>query len=153
LPSMPDDDDIVNWDGILTPDERKRILARLRSALGSVGARIPDKETVGGREIPLRETVFDYLERESLSEHELEAVERLMDGLEDRVRDIEADIEVGDIDEKGAVALMKEVLGLLRALEHLRKLREPRKVGVAKAHIMRRIDDERRWLSFVNKIK
>ena len=155
LPSMAgkEDDDIVNWDGILTQEERRRILARLHSALGSIGARIPEVENVRGRKVRLNEVVFDYLDRGKLSDGELAAVDTLAAGLDERVKELETRIEKGDLDESGAVSLMKEVLGLLRALEHLRKLSEPGRISVAKARILSRIDDEKRWLAFLKKVK
>lgn len=145
--------ELVNWDGVLTQDERRKILSRLRSAFAEVGARVPDTVELNGARVPLRDTVLGYLERESLSGEELERVEALCDALEDRVAEAERGIREGDIDEATAVGLMREALGILRALSHLRRLRDPERRRLAREVVMSRVEDERRWLRFVKRVR
>ena len=144
----------VNWDGMLEPDERRRILARIHSALGAVGARIPEHIDVGGKRLRLKDAVFSYLDKEMLSAADLEAADTLSAALRERVSRLESSIARDDISEKNAIELMREVLGILRALDHLRKLRaDPEKAGLARDTLMNRVDDERRWLAFLKKTR
>lgn len=147
------DEELVNWDGVLSPDERGRILARIRSAFAEVGTRIPDFVEVEGRKLPLRETVLAYLERERWTRRELGEVDALCAALEGRVAELERSIREGDIDEASALALMREALGILRALSHLRKLGDAGERSVAKEALMSRVEDERRWLRFVRRVR
>jgi len=140
----------VNWDGILEAGERRRILARIHSALGAVGARIPDAIDVGGKRLRLKDAVFTYLDKERLSAEDLEAVDNLSSALRERVARLEGSIAGDDISESRAIELMREVLGILRALDHLRKLgADPKKANLARATLMERVDDEKRWLAFL----
>lgn len=144
----------VNWDGILEPEERRRIHARIHSAMGAVGARMPENIEVGGKRLRLKDAIFAYLDKERLSAEDLEAIEALTAALRERVAKLESSIAQDEISEGRAIELMREVLGILRALEHLRKLREdPKRAGVAHAALMERVDDERRWLGFLKKVR
>ena len=144
----------VNWDGILEPNERRRILARIHSALGAVGARMPEDIVIGGKRLRLKDAVFAYLDKARLSAEDLEAVDTLSAALRERVGRLESSIAGDDLSEDSAIELMREVLGILRALEHLRKLREdPKKAGLAHDTLMERVDDERRWLAFLKKVR
>jgi len=147
-------DDEVNWNGILEPDERRRILARLHSALGAVGARIPEEVELGGRRLRLKDAVFAYLDKERLSAEDLEAADALSATLRERVQKLEGSIAHDDITEEAAVGLMREVLGILRALDHLRKLqKDPDRAGLARATLMERVSDERRWREFIKQVR
>ncbi|MBM4247979.1 MAG: hypothetical protein FJ149_00790 [Euryarchaeota archaeon] len=144
----------VNWNGILEPEERRRIHERIHSAFGAVGARIPEIVVSGGRKLRLKDLVFTYLNRERLSAEDLEAVDAVTESLRRRVEELDRSILHDDISEKGAVELMREVLGMLRALEHLRSLREdPGRAGPAHSSLMQRVDDERRWRDFLKRVR
>jgi hypothetical protein len=153
MAEVPDDEEVVDWNGILEPQERRRILARIHSAFGAVGARIPETVTVKGRTVRLKETVFSYLDKDKLTAADLEAADALSEALGETVRELSSRIQRGDLTEKGAVDLMKEVLGILRALDHLRRLRDPQRAGPARRSLMERVDDERRWLEFVKNVR
>ena len=144
----------VNWNGVLEPEERRRIHERIHSAFGAVGARMPETIVSGGRRLRLKEAVFSYLDKERLTPEELDAVDALSAALKQKVDELDRDIMTGDISEKCAVDLMKEVLGILRALDHLRSLREdPKRAGPARAALMKRVDDERRWSDFIKQVR
>lgn len=144
----------VNWNGILEPEERRRIHERIRSAFGAVGARIPEVVELGGRRLRLRDLVYSYLDRQSLSAEDLQAVDSVTALLRERADELDRSIQQDDISERCAVELMREVLGILRALEHLRRLREdPGGSGPARAALMQRVDDERRWRDFLKRVR
>ena len=144
----------VNWDGILDPGECRRIHERIHSAMGAVGARIPEAIDVGGKRLCLKDAVFAYLDKDRLTAEDLDAVDALSAVLRERVAGLESNIAGDDLSESRAIDLMREVLGILRALDHLRKLREvPEKAGLARDSLMKRVDDERRWLDFIRKVR
>jgi hypothetical protein len=146
-------EDIVNWDGVLSPQERQRIIARIHSAFGAVGARIPDIEVIDGERLDLRERIFDYLGKPSPTGEEIEKVDRLACGLEKKVAQLEDRLRKDELSERAAVDLMREALGLLRALQHLRNLKDPERGPLARKAVLSRVDDERRWLDFIRKVK
>jgi hypothetical protein len=147
-------EDEVNWNGVLEPEERRRIHERIHSAFGAVGARMPETIVSGGRRLRLKEAVFSYLDKERLTPDELDAVDALSAALKRKVDELDRDIMTGDLSEKCAVDLMKEVLGILRALDHLRTLREdPKRAGPARTALMKRVDDERRWRDFIRQVR
>jgi hypothetical protein len=148
-----DHEDIVNWDGVLSPEERQRIVARIRSAFGAVGARIPDIEVIDGERLNLRDLVFDYIGKERPTEKDIERADRLADGLEKKVRELEERLRGDELSERAAVELMREALGVLRALQQLRGLRDPDRGAVARSAVLNRVDDERRWLDFMKNVK
>ena len=147
-------EDEVDWNGVLEPAERHRIHERIHSAFGAVGARIPDTVVSGGRKLRLKDVVLSYIDKERLTPGDLQAVEALMAALKERVDELDRDIMTSDISEKCAVDLMREVLGILRALDHLRRLREdPKKAGLARAALLERVDDEKRWQDFLRQVR
>ena len=146
-------EDIVNWDGVLSPQERQRIIARIHSAFGSVGARIPDIEVIDGERQNLRETIFDYLGKPSPTREDIEKADRLAAGLERKVEQLEDRLRKDELSERAAVDLMKEALGVLRALQHLRNFRDPERGPLARKAVLSRVDDERRWLDFIRKVR
>jgi hypothetical protein len=147
-------EDEVDWNGVLEPEERRRIHERIHSAFGAVGARIPETVVSGGRRLRLKEAVFAYLDKERLTPDDLRAVDDLSAALKEKVDELDRDIMTGDISEKCAVDLMREVLGILRALDHLRRLREdPRRAGPERAALMEKVDDERRWRDFLKQVR
>jgi len=152
-PAEGEGDDIVDWDGILSQQERQRILARIRSAFGIVGAHIPDIEVIDGVRVSLGELIFDYIGKRSPTKDEMERADRLADGLERKVVELEGRLRQDQLTERAAVDLMKEALGVLRALQQLRGHKDPERQGLAQKTVLNRVDDERRWLDFIRKVK
>jgi len=146
-------EDIVNWDGVLSPEERHMIVSRIRSAFGAVGAKIPDIEVVDGRRINLKDVVFDYIGKEKPSAEDIDRADRLADALERKVKELEERLHRDQLSERAAVDLMREALGVLRALQQLRGLRDPDRGVHARKAVMDRVGDERRWLEFVKKVR
>jgi hypothetical protein len=146
-------EEIVDWDGVLSPQERQRILARLHSAFGAVGARIPEVEIIDGERVPLRDIVFDFIGKPSLTREELEKARRLAARLGRRVKELEGRLRRDQLTERAAVELMKEALGILRALQHLATVADPETMDISRRAILEKVDDERRWLDFIRKVK
>lgn len=144
---------LVNMDGILTEDERKRIIKRLHSILSWVGSIIPEKEKIQGRQIDLRKTITELITKPELTLKDIEKAKVLASGIAERERYLEEVIIHGDITEEEALQLLEEARGLLRAMEELRNIREKRKAIEAKETLLSKVDDEKRWSRFLGKIK
>jgi hypothetical protein len=144
---------LVDMDGILTQKERKRIIKRLHSALSWVGSRIPKEGVVCGEYVDLREAVIDLISKEELTKDDLECAKFLSDNLLDREADLEDEIIHGKITEEEALALLEEARGLLRAIQELENLEDRGKKLQVKDTLLARVDDEKRWKYFIDKLK
>jgi hypothetical protein len=144
-------------DGVLTPEERKRILDRLHSLFHCIGVLIPEEEILGDKKIKLRQTVGDFINKTKLTEEDKRHVRLLIDALHARERGLKALIAEGDISEQRALELYREILGILRAVDELRQViaaqAKIKDIDVAKQELMGRIDDERRWAELLKSIK
>ena len=144
---------LVDMDGILTEDERARIIKRLHSMLSWVGSIIPDKEVISGRPVDLRKTISELIRKPELTREDLEKAGILAKGISERERDLEGTIVHGDITEEEALELLEEARGLLRAIEGLSNIQERGKAIKVKEELLRKVDDEKRWKKFLDKIK
>lgn len=136
----------------LSDEERKRIISRLHGLSSWVGSLIPEFEEVEGRRIPLRDVVFRYSAYENPTEEEIEGAFALALVLEKKAKRFEGVIEEGNITTSEARRLEQEVRGLLKAADTLRHLRGDALDVKAKA-ASARIQDEKRWLDFVARIR
>ena len=130
--------------------ERKRLLERIEREGATVGADIPDRITVQGEEIDLREFVFEIRRRETVPSGERERVERAKKNLrrerlqrKQRIEDEEADLSV----EEGE-RLAQSIIGIDRALNALEQLGPVDIEGEAQA---KEAADRKRWMTFLRK--
>ncbi len=144
---------LVDMDGILTEEERARIIKRLHSMLSWVGSIIPEKEVISGQSVDLRKTISEFLRKPELSKEDLKKARILANGISARERDVEGTIIHSDITEEKALELLEEARGLLRAIEELSNIQERGKAIKVKEDILSKIDDEKRWKKFTEKLK
>ena len=144
---------LVDMDGILTEDERRRIIKRLHSMLSWVGSSVPEREIIQGRHIDLRKMVVELISKPRLTREDLEKARVLAEGIAERERYLEEVIIHGDITEEEALQLLEEARGLLRAIEELRNIQERKKALETKETLLSKVDDEKRWKEFLDKLK
>jgi hypothetical protein len=144
---------LVDMDGILTEDERARIIKRLHSMLSWVGSIIPEKEVISGQPVDLRNIISQLIRKSELTKDDLKNARILARGISERERDLEGTIIHDDITEEKALELLEEARGLLRAIEELSNIQERGKAIKIKEDLMSKVDDEKRWKKFVDKIK
>ncbi len=136
----------------LTPEERKKILARIHSLLFWVGENVPDTEELDGQKVPLRDVVFRFITEEQPSEDTVRSAHELARSLESKARSLESDLRLEPMEKETAHQVMHEALGLLRAVDELRDLKlEGRDVKARE--LVSKVSDEKRWLSFVKKVR
>ena len=73
---------IVNYDGILSQDERKKILNRIESAFGWVGATIPEEIELRGTKFKLHEEIQNLILKDELTSSESKRIEKLIESLD-----------------------------------------------------------------------
>ncbi len=159
----------VNFDGVLDPDERKKILHRLNSVMFWVGSPVPDEIELDGQVINLRDLIHEYMTTESLTQELVDSANALADRLEDLAKEKEAIIAKSDITEKEAMELMDEAAGILRGVDDLRSLKQRMEtqsvtvdnkdspLGTQLEHkrklLLARVNDQKRWKDFLGKVK
>ncbi|KAF5066671.1 hypothetical protein DSECCO2_261060 [anaerobic digester metagenome] len=136
----------------LTPEERNKILSRFHSLLFWVGENVPDTEELDGMKVPLKDVVFRFITEQQPSEDTVRAAHQLARELESKARALEKDLRLMPMERETAYQVMHEALGLLRAVDELRDLKlEDRNVKARE--LVSRVSDEKRWLSFLRKIR
>lgn len=146
----------VDYDGILTQDERKKILARLESAFNWLGASIPKEIKIEGIKYKLREEIQNLIMKDKLNSSESIKIKKLISILEDQEQFLRSVVRNDDITEEEAMELSDKICGILRAVHELRELtkRAPKaKAMDAKEELMHNIEDKKRWIKYVHKLK
>lgn len=144
---------LVNYDGILSKEERKRILARIHSLLYWVGHPIPDEEIIGKKRVRIRDIVFNLVVKDKLTDEDVENAQLLVKELEKKEKSLEAVIAHGNISEEDAIRLLDEACGLLRAIDNLRNIKSLRRAQLEKEMLMRKVEDEKRWRDFIKAVR
>jgi beta-phosphoglucomutase-like phosphatase (HAD superfamily) len=144
---------IVDMDGVLTKDERKRIIKRLHSILAWVGSQIPQDQVICGETLSIRDAVIQLTSKEDFTKEDIECAKFLAQSLSDRELDLEKEIIHGDISEKEALNLLEEARGLLRAINELENLEDRNKKLAARDTLLAAVDDEMRWKHYIDKLK
>jgi beta-phosphoglucomutase-like phosphatase (HAD superfamily) len=144
---------LVDMDGVLTKDERERIIKRLHTILAWVGSRIPQDQVICGETLNLREAVIRLISRDSYSKEDIEWANYLAECLTEREQNLEKEIIHGDISEDEALELLEEARGLLRAIDELENLEDRNKRLEAKDTLLAQVDDEMRWKHYIDKLK
>jgi hypothetical protein len=144
---------LVDMDGILTEEERSRIIKRMHFMLSWVGSAIPEEEVILGEPIDLRKTISELIRKKELTKEDIETARVLARGIMEREHDLEEVLIHGDITEEKALELLDEARGLLRAVEELTNIQEKGKAVEVKNTLLSKVDDERRWSQFLKNIK
>ena len=144
---------LVDMDGVLTEDERRRIIKRLHSLFSWVGSSIPEDEVISGKHLDLRKVVSELIVKPVLTPEDIEKAWRLAKGIAERERYLEKVIVRGNISEERALELLDEARGLLRAMDELENIRERSKIMEEKEALMGQVDDEKRWKEFLDRVK
>ncbi|MCG7845150.1 MAG: DUF5788 family protein [Methanomassiliicoccales archaeon] len=145
-------DDQVCVKECLSPKERAKILSHFHSLLFWVGEFVPELEELEGKEVPLRDVVFQFITEEAPSEETVKKAQELASMLERKAKELEKDLATQDLDRSEAYEVMHEALGLLRAVDELRDLKSA-ECQVKSQALMAKVSDERRWQGFVKKLR
>ncbi len=136
----------------LTDEERRKIISRFHSLFFWVGEVIPELEDLEGNEVPLKDVVFHFITDMSPNEETVNGARKLASLLENKAKALENDLATEDMERDRAYQIMHEALGLLRAVDELHQVTLEDRHVKARA-LMTKVNDEHRWLKFVNQIK
>ena len=128
--------------------ERKQLLERIEREGATVGASIPDRITVQGEEIDLREFVFETRRRDTIPPGERDRVERAKRNLRRERLQRKQRIQEGDITREEGERLAEAIIGLDRALNELENLGP---VDVEAEAQAQEAADRKRWTTFLRK--
>jgi hypothetical protein len=146
----------INYDGILSPEERKSILNRIESAFNWLGADIPDEIELKGVKYNLKEEIQNLILKQELSTLEHRRLRKLITALEAEEKVMVNIVKTHDISDHKAMELCEQICGILRAMHELREIVDKTGKGKAidaKEELMDRVEDTKRWLSYVKKVK
>jgi len=129
--------------------ERKQLLERLDRSGSTVGLDIPERITVQGESVDLREFVFEIKRLESVPSGERERVQTAKSNLRRERLQRRQRIEDGEISYEEGEALVESILGIDRALNGLESL-GPTDLKAEVRH--REIADRKRWMSFLKQV-
>jgi hypothetical protein len=126
--------------------ERKQLLERIGRESATVGASIPDRITVQGEEVELREFVFEIRRRETVPSGERERVERAKRNLRRERLQRKQRIEDGEVSYDEGERLAEAIIGIDRALNALEQLGPVDVESEARAE---EAADRKRWMQFL----
>ncbi len=146
----------VDYDGILTLEERKKILTRLESAFSWLGATIPEEIEINGKKIKLLKEIQNLIMNKVLTTSESERVKKLISVLENHEKFLKSIVSNDSISEKKAIEISDKICGILRAVHNLRVLIKEAptaKALSAKQELMDNIEDNKRWIKYTKTIQ
>jgi hypothetical protein len=138
-------------DTSLTESDRSKLLSKIHSALFWVGRQIPEEEDVEGERVKLKDIVFRYIAKNNPSLQEMEGAYSLARRLQSKVDDMESQIKHADMTVREAEELLDHTLGLMRAIDELKKRGGPGS-DVKLQALLCKVDDQKRWLDFVRSL-
>jgi hypothetical protein len=146
----------INYDGILSPEERRSILNKIESAFSWLGAEIPEDIEIKGKKIKLNEKIKNLIFKDELTKSESMEIEKLITTLETEGKSLVNLVKVGDISDIKALELSNDICGILRAVHELRELikKAPKAKALdAKEDLMHKVEDTKRWLKYIEDVK
>jgi hypothetical protein len=140
-------------DDYITQEEREHFLNGLHRYLVWVGEKIPDEVEVNGKSIKLHELVWRCIHKKQLSEQEKKRLLELINLLETKEKHDEETLRKANLTHEEAKKLYDESASLMRAIMDLREC-ESGKIRLKESsdEIKRKIDDARRWISFLKNV-
>jgi len=130
----------------MKPYEREGLIERVEREGATVGARIPERITVQGQEVNLREFVFETRKKEGIASDERERVEEAKRNLRRERLGRKSRLEEADITAEEGDELAASIVGIDRALHALDDLGSVDLEREAKAQ---ETADQKRWMSFL----
>jgi hypothetical protein len=128
--------------------ERKQLLERVNREGATVGADIPERITVQGEEVDLKQFVFEIKRRDTVPAGERERVDRAKKNLRrERLQRLQR-IEENEVSYEEGERLVESIVGIDRALNALEQLGPANLEGEARAQ---EAADRKRWMSFLKK--
>ena len=129
--------------------ERKQLLERLDREGSTIGVDIPERITVRGEPVDLREFVFEIKRMESVPPGERDRVQSAKSNLRRERLARRGRIEEDELSYAEAEELVESILGIDRALNALESLGPTDLEAEARR---REVADRKRWMSFLKQV-
>lgn len=129
--------------------QRKQLVERIGRDGATIGASIPERITVQGQAVDLREFVFEVKRRETVPPGQRERVKQAKRNLRRERRQCAQRLEEGDITYEEGEALVERIVGIDRALNALESLEPTDLEAEAEA---RETADRKRWTKFLRQV-
>ncbi|HLB71721.1 MAG TPA: DUF5788 family protein [Candidatus Methanoperedens sp.] len=140
-------------DDYISREEREHLLSELHRFLVWVGEQLPEEVDVNGEKVKLHEMIWHCIHQDQLSEQEKERYMELVRLLEAKERRDEELLKTEELTHEEAKELYHEAAALIRAIMDLRECEEGKvRLKEAGEEQKKKIDDARRWLSFLKSI-
>ncbi|MGM0590903.1 MAG: DUF5788 family protein [Halobacteriota archaeon] len=128
--------------------ERKRLLERANREAATVGIDIPERVTIQGEDVDLKEFVFEIKRRDTIPPGERDRVERAKKNLRrERLQRLQK-IENDEVSYEEGERLVESIVGIDRALNALQTLRP---VDLEQEAKRQQAADQQRWVGFLRK--
>jgi len=128
--------------------ERKQLIERIDKEGATVGADIPESIDVQGKEIDLREFVFEIKRRDTVPSGERDRVEQAKKNLRRERLQRRQRIEDGDITFAEGEEIATAIIGIDRALNALNNLGP---TDLEREQQAQQAADRKRWMKFLKK--
>lgn len=136
-----------------TEKDRIRCAEKLHRMLAWVGVQVPEVvEACGG--VNLRKFIFDMLEKTEVSEEDATAARRILGCLEGRKLMNEKQLQSASISKLDGEKLCLETAELMRAIMDLKDIKTGRRSSnIEKRAALHGVDDARRWMNYLKRIR
>jgi hypothetical protein len=137
-----------------TQEDRRKCEIRLHKHLAWVGTQYPENLDVQGKNIKIREFIFDLITKNRLSSKDLKEIKILLHILQEIKLRKEKELEIMKLTISEGRQLCDEIAGLIRAVDTLKDLPKMREKGeFYRKSKENRIRREKRWIKYLENLK
>ncbi|MFH0904852.1 MAG: DUF5788 family protein [Methanobacteriota archaeon] len=137
-----------------TQEDRRKCEIRLHKLLAWVGVQYPKNLDVQGKNIKIREFIFDLITKNRLSSKDLKEIKILLHTLQEIKLRKEKELETMKLTISEGRQLCDEMAGLIRAVDTLKDLLKMREKGeFYQKSKENRIRRDKRWIKYLEKLK
>jgi hypothetical protein len=137
-----------------TQEDRRKCEIILHKRLAWVGTQYPENLDVQGKNIKIREFIFDLITKNRLSSKDLKEIKILLHILQEIKLRKEKELETMKLTISEGRQLCDEIAGLIRAVDTLKDLLKMREKGeFYRKSKENRIRREKRWIQYLEKLK
>lgn len=133
----------------LPEERRKELLERIQRGGATIGETIPESVEILGTEMDLKEFVWETKKQGVVPPDEHDRVREVRSNLTQERERLKVRLEEESLTQGEGEQLAETIVGLDRALAALQSLREP---DFGTASRKQEIDDNRRWVNFLDNI-
>jgi len=139
----------VTDEDVIGERRREELLERVQRKTATVGQRLPESVEIQGTEMNLKEFVWETKRQGSVPPELRDRVREVRGKLTTERTERKERLADAELTESEAEALAESIVGIDRALSALRNLQEP---DIEDSARQQKIENNRRWVSFLDNI-